>query len=96
MSIGPGGNMPPAEIQVKTNNLVEEVSTGRVERKCTRKKIFKYLMVPLGCLLFLLILVISLALGLKQNGETHTLKRQILWAESIALALSMILSFGST
>ena len=88
MSIGPGGNMPPAEIQVKTNNLVEEVSEGRVERKCTRKKIFKYLMVPLGCLLFLLILVISLALGLKQNGETNTLKRQILWAESIGNPMS--------
>ena len=79
MSIGPGGNMPPAEIQVKTNNLVEEVSVGRVERKCTPKKILIFL----GCLLFVLILVISLALGLKQNGETNTLKRQILWAESI-------------
>ena len=94
MSIGPGGNMPPAEIQVKTNNLVEEVSVGRVERKCTPTP--KKILIFLGCLLFVLILVISLALGLKQNGETHTLKRQILWAESIALALSMILSFGST
>ena len=71
MSIGPGGNMHPAEIQVKTNNLVE-VSTGRVERKCTPEKIFKYL-IFLGCLLFFLILAISL--GLKHSGETETVKQ---------------------
>ena len=71
MSIGTSGSMHPAEIQVKTNNLVE-VSTGRVERKCTPEKIFKYF-IFMGCLLFLLILVISL--GLKHSGETETVKQ---------------------
>ena len=71
MSIGPRGNMHPTEIQVKTNNLVE-VSTGRVERKCTPEKIFKYF-IFMGCLLFILILVISL--GLKHSGETETVKQ---------------------
>ena len=71
LRIGLGGNMHPAEIQVKTNNLVE-VSTGRVERKCTPEKIFKYL-IFVGCLLFFLILAISL--GLKHSGETETLKQ---------------------
>ena len=50
MSLGQG-NMLPAEIQVKTNNLVE-VSTGRVERKCTPEKFFKYF-IFMGCLLFI-------------------------------------------
>ena len=71
MSIGTSGSMHPAEIQVKTNNLVE-VSTGRVERKCTPEKIFKYL-IFLGCLLFFLILAIIL--GLIYSGETETLKQ---------------------
>ena len=71
MSIGPSGNMHPAEIQVKTNNLVE-VATGGDERKCTPEKRFKYL-IFMGCLLFLLITGISL--GLKHSGETETLKQ---------------------
>ena len=71
MSLGSGGNMHPAEIQVKTNNLVE-VSTGRVERKCTPEKLFKYL-IFMGCLLFILVTVIFL--GLKHSGETETLKQ---------------------
>ena len=71
MSIGPSGNMHPAEIQVKTNNLVE-VSTGRVERKCTPEKIFKYL-IFMGCLLFLLVTVIIL--GLKHSGDTDIVKQ---------------------
>ena len=71
MSLGSGGNMHPAEIQVKTNNLVE-VSTDRVERKCTPQKIFKYL-IFMGCLLFILVTVIFL--GLKHSGETETLKQ---------------------
>ena len=70
MSLGQG-NMLPAEIQVKTNNLVE-VSTGRVEQKCTPEKIFKYL-IFMGCLLFILVTVIIL--GLKHSGETETLKQ---------------------
>ena len=72
MNIGPGENMHPAESQVKTNNLVEEVSTGRVERKCTPEKIFKYL-IFLGCLLFILVTVIIL--GLKHSGDTDTVKQ---------------------
>ena len=71
MSIGPGGNKNPAEIQVQTNNLIE-VSTGSVIRKCTTEKLFKYL-IFMGCLLFLLITVIIL--GLKHSGETETLKQ---------------------
>ena len=71
MSIVPGGNMHPAEIQVKTNNLVE-VSIGGVERKCTPEKLFRCLIL-MGCLLFLLILAIIL--GLKHSGETETLKQ---------------------
>ena len=71
MSLGSGGNMHPAEIQVKTNNLVE-ASTGRVERKCTPEKIFKYL-IFMGCLLFILVTVIIL--GLKHSGETETIKQ---------------------
>ena len=71
MSLGSGGNMHPAEIQVKTNNLVE-VSTGEVERKCTPEKLFKYL-IFMGCLLFLIITVIIL--GLKHSGDTETLKQ---------------------
>ena len=71
MSIGPGGNKHPAEIQVQTNNLIE-VSTGSVERKCTPEKLFKYL-IFMGCLLFLLVTVIIL--GLKHSGETETLKQ---------------------
>ena len=70
-TVGPGGNTHPSEIQVKTNNLIE-VSTGRVEGKCTPEKIFKYL-IFMGCLLFLLITVIIL--GLKHSGETETLKQ---------------------
>ena len=70
MSIGPGGNRYPAEIQVKTNNLVEG-STVRVERKCTPEKIFKYL-IFMGCLLFILVTVIIL--GLKHSGDTDTVK----------------------
>ena len=70
MSLGSGGNMHPAEIQVKTNNLVE-VSTGGVERKCTPEKIFKYL-IFMGCLLFILVTVIFL--GLKHSGDTDTVK----------------------
>ena len=70
-TVGPGGNTHPSEIQVKTNNLIE-VSTGRVEVKCTPEKIFKYL-IFMGCLLFLLITVIIL--GLKHSGETETLKQ---------------------
>ena len=71
MSLGSGGNKHPAEIQVKTNNLVE-VSTGRVEGKFTPEKIFKYL-IFMGCLLFILVTVIIL--GLKHGGETETLKQ---------------------
>ena len=71
MSIGPRGNMHPAEIQVKTNNLVE-VSTGRDERKCTPEKLLKYL-IFMGCLLFLIITVIIL--GLKHSGETDVVKQ---------------------
>ena len=70
MSLGSCGNMHPAEIQVKTNNLVE-VSTGRDERKCTPEKLLKYL-IFMGCLLFLLITVIIL--GLKHSGDTDTVK----------------------
>ena len=70
-SLGSGGNMHPAEIQVKTNNLVE-ASTGRVERKCTPEKIFKYL-IFMGCLLFILVTVIIL--GFKHSGETDTVKQ---------------------
>ena len=66
MSIGPG-----AIIQVRTNNLVE-VSRGRVKRKCTLEKRFKYL-VLMFCFLFLLISGISL--GLKHSGEPETLKQ---------------------
>ena len=71
MSIGPGENMHPVEIQVKTNNLVE-VSTGRDERKCTPEKLLKYL-IFMGCLLFLLIT--GIILGIKHSGETETLKQ---------------------
>ena len=70
-TIGPGGNMHPAEIQVQTNNLVE-VSTEKVKGKCTPEKLFKYL-IFMGCLLFLLITVIIL--GLKHSGETETIKQ---------------------
>ena len=71
MSISPGRKMHPVEIKIKTNNLFE-VSTGRVKRRCTPEKIFKYL-IFLGCLLFFLILAIIL--GLKHSGETETLKQ---------------------
>ena len=71
MSLGSGGNMHPAEIQVQTNNLVE-VSTEKVKGKCTPEKLFKYL-IFMGCLLFLLITVIIL--GLKHSGETETIKQ---------------------
>ena len=71
MSIGPGGKMYPAIIQVRTNNLIE-VSRGRVKRKCTLEKRFKYL-IFMGCFLFLLITGISL--GIKHSGETETLKQ---------------------
>ena len=71
MSIGPGGKMYPAIIQVRTNNLVE-VSRGRVKRKCTLEKRFKYLIL-MFCFLFLLITGISL--GIKHSGETETLKQ---------------------
>ena len=71
MSIGPGGNMHPAESQVKTNNLVE-VSRGRVKKKMTLEKRFKYLIL-MFCFLFLLITGISL--GLKHSGEPETLKQ---------------------
>ena len=47
MSIGPGGKMYPAIIQVRTNNLIE-VPRGRVKRKCTLEKRFKYL-IFMGC-----------------------------------------------
>ena len=65
MSLGSGGNMHPAEIQVKTNNLVE-VSTGGVERKCTPEKLFKYL-IFMGCLFFILVTVFTkiLVIGIK-------------------------------
>ena len=66
--IGPSGNMYPAEIQVKTNNLFE-VSTERVKRKCTPEKLFNYF-IFLVCLMFLLIMVITL--GLKHSGQTET------------------------
>ena len=71
MSIGPGGKMYPAIIQVRTNNLIE-VSRGRVKRKCTLEKRFKYL-IFMFCFLFLLITGISL--GIKHSGETETLKQ---------------------
>ena len=71
MSIGPGGKMYPAIIQVRTNNLIE-VSRGRVKRKCTLEKRFKYLIL-MFCFLFLLITGISL--GIKHSGETETLKQ---------------------
>ena len=71
MSIVPGGNMHPAEIQVMNNNLVE-VSTGRFKGKCSTEKLFKYL-IFMGCLLFLLVTVIIL--GLKHSGETETVKQ---------------------
>ena len=70
MRIGPSGNMYPAEIQVKTNNLFE-VSTERVKRKCTPEKLFNYF-IFLVCLMFLLIMVITL--GLKHSGQTETVK----------------------
>ena len=71
MSLGSGGNMHPAEIQVKINNLVE-VLTGRDELKCTPEKLLKYL-IFMGCLLFLLIT--GIILGIKHSGETETLKQ---------------------
>ena len=71
MSLGSGGNMHPAEIQVQTNNLVE-VSTEKVKGKCTPEKLFKYL-IFMGCLFFILVTVIIL--GLKHSGETETLKQ---------------------
>ena len=71
LSTGPGGNMYPAESQVKPNNLVE-VSTGGDKQKCTPEKIFKYV-IFMGCLMFLLILVITL--GLKHSGETETVQQ---------------------
>ena len=73
MRIGPSGNLYPAEIQVKTNNLIE-VSTERVKRKCTHctpEKLFKYF-IFLVTLMFLLIMVITL--GLKHSGQTETVK----------------------
>ena len=71
ISIGPGGKMYPAIIQVRTNNLIE-VSRGRVKRKCTLEKRFKYLIL-MFCFLFLLISGISL--GIKHSGEPETLKQ---------------------
>ena len=68
MSIGPG------EIQVQHNNFIEEVSTGKVERKISFEKIFKVL-VFLGCLLFVLILILVIVMGFKQSDETETLKQ---------------------
>ena len=71
ISIGPGGKMYPAIIQVRTNNLIE-VSRGRVKRKCTLEKRFKYLIL-MFCFLFLLITGISL--GIKHSGETETVEQ---------------------